>query len=61
MNTQWEERIRTCESLPALPPAAVRVLELAQQEDIGLDDLAHAISTDPALSASLLRSVNSTF
>lgn len=48
------------EDLPSLPGAALEVLSLCRAEDTTLDDLAAAISRDPALAARLLRFANST-
>lgn len=61
MNYELEERIRRCETLPSLPAAAIRVLELSQQEDVSLDQLADAIQLDPALCSTVLRTINSSF
>ncbi len=47
------------ESLPSLPAVAVEILELTNRSDVGLDDLADAVMRDPALTASILRLVNS--
>jgi HD-like signal output (HDOD) protein/GGDEF domain-containing protein len=47
------------ENLPSLPGAALEVLALCRAEDTTLDDLAAAISRDPALTARLLRFANS--
>lgn len=47
------------ENLPSLPGAALEVLRLCRAEDTTLDDLARAISNDPALAARLLRFANS--
>lgn len=55
------EEILTCPALPTLPAIAVRVLELTQRDDVKLDELASAIQNDQALSAKVLRTVNSSF
>jgi diguanylate cyclase (GGDEF)-like protein len=55
------ERIRECPNLPSLPAIAVQVLELAQQPEVDLSDVARIISKDPALSGKILRTVNSSF
>ncbi|MGO9991606.1 MAG: HDOD domain-containing protein, partial [Steroidobacteraceae bacterium] len=46
---------------PSLPGVAIRVLELVKQENASLDAVAKLISADPALSAKVIRTVNSTF
>jgi two-component system, cell cycle response regulator len=47
------------DSLPSLPAVALEVLRLTAEEGTTLDDLADAISRDPALSAKLLKLSNS--
>lgn len=61
MNEQLLQRIRQCQNLPTLPAIAVQVLELAQQPDVDLSDVAKLISKDAALSGKILRTVNSSF
>lgn len=45
--------------LPTLAPIAIQVIEMADDEDVSLNQLANVISTDPGLAARLLRLVNS--
>ena len=45
----------------ALPDAAIKILELAGKDDIGLDLLSGLISKDPALTGRLLKIANSPF
>ena len=47
------------ENLPSLPAVAVEVLQLTQDEDCTIDDLAAVLGRDPALSAKLLKLANS--
>ena len=61
MNEQLVNRIRQCASLPSLPAIALQVLELAQQEQVDIAEIARIISKDPALSSKILRTVNSSF
>ncbi len=51
--------LRDADSLPSLPAVAVEVLRLTQDENSTLDDLAAALSRDPALAAKILRLSNS--
>jgi HD-like signal output (HDOD) protein len=51
--------ILNADDLPTLPTAAMEVLRICSEEDSTLDDLAQAISADPALAAKLLRYSNS--
>ena len=46
--------ILNADSLPSLPAVAMEVLRLTGEEGTTLDDLATAISRDPALAAKLL-------
>lgn len=61
MNDRLLERIRLCPSLPSLPAVAMRVLELSRKPNYNTNDVAKAISMDPALSSKILRTVNSSF
>lgn len=61
MNEQLIRRITQCPNLPSLPAVAVQVLELTQQADVNLAELARLISKDPALAGKILRTVNSSF
>src|SRR5687768_10445097 len=61
MNATLQARIRDTSSLPSLPAAALRVLQLTRDNDLSLDELAGTIASDPALSSRILRAVNSTF
>ena len=47
--------------LPSLPAVALEVIDLVQRPDVDVEDLARAIGNDPALSAKVLRTVNSSF
>jgi len=61
MNRELEDRIKSCTSLPTLPSAALRVLQLSANEKAEVSELAEVIGADPALSSSVLRAVNSSF
>lgn len=50
-----------CPNLPSLPAAAVQVLELAQDSDVRLKAMAEVIQNDPALTARILKTVNSSY
>ena len=56
-----EEFIETHDSVKALPEASLRILKLAQDPRSDLRPLLHLIQQDPALSARLMRAVNSAF
>jgi len=49
------------EKLPTLPGIAIRILEAVQNSEPDIDEISDIISTDPPLSAKVLRLVNSSF
>ncbi len=61
MHSQILEELTTSDSLPSLPGVAARILELTQDPDVKLDDLAEMIQNDQALAAKILRTVNSSY
>lgn len=48
-----------CNNLPTLPTVGVQVLTLTRNPDVSMDQIAKVIETDPALSAKVLKTVNS--
>ncbi len=54
-----EDRILGADSLPSLPAVAVKVLELTQNPNVSVVELAGVVQNDPALSAKLLKTANS--
>ena len=61
MNPDVLERILRCPTLPSLPMVAMRVLELTQDENVSVDELARTIQNDQAIAAKVLKTVNSSF
>ncbi len=53
--------ILNCPSLPSLPSIAVKLLELTSDPDVGMKEIAQLVSTDQALSAKVLKTVNSSY
>lgn len=51
--------ILQCPSLPSLPGIAVKVIEASKDPDIGLAEVSEIIRSDPALSAKILKTANS--
>ena len=51
--------LATADNLPSIPSVALQVLQLAKDDNAGIDEFADAISLDPALSAKLLKLSNS--
>ena len=48
-------------NLPTLPGIAIRILEAVQKKEPDIDEISDIISTDPPLSAKVLRLANSSF
>ncbi len=61
MNQRLLDKLREAADLPSLPAVALRVMDLTQNDDVTSQQVAEAISMDPALSAKVLRTVNSSF
>ena len=55
------EIMEAAEHLPTLPGIAARILEAVRKEDVSLKELAEILSTDPPLSATVLKIINSPF
>ncbi len=53
--------LRDCKELSSLPQVLVEVIRVTDQEDSSAEDIANVILKDPALSARILRVVNSPF
>lgn len=56
-----DEIIRGIDKLPTLPGIAIKILEAVQDKNSGLKELADILSTDPPLSAEVLRLINSPY
>lgn len=52
-------QVLACNNLPSLPMVGVQVLTLTRNPDVSMDQIAKVIENDPALSAKVLRTVNS--
>jgi len=61
MSTEVLERVCGLTDLPSLPAVALRVLQLTQAEDVSVGQIAEVVSQDPALTAKILKLVNSSF
>ncbi len=55
------EDVLACPNLPSLPAVAMRVLELARDDNAAIDDIAAVVQNDPALSAKILKTINSSY
>lgn len=59
MHADLERRLSFCGNLPSLPAIAIRIIELANDPEVHLNDVARVIAMDPALVAKLFRAANS--
>jgi diguanylate cyclase (GGDEF)-like protein len=55
------EKILSSALLPTLPQVAVRLLEIAKQEDSEIKEVIEAIKMDPAITAKILKAANSSY
>ncbi|WP_432799387.1 sensor domain-containing diguanylate cyclase [Poriferisphaera sp. WC338] len=61
MNQALLDRILRSPRLPSLPAIALEVIDLVQQQDVDITEIAETIQNDPALSSKILKTVNSSF
>ena len=56
-----EELLKQPKALPTVPELALYLIETFDKDDVNVHDIAHHISTDPVLTAKLLKQANSAF
>jgi diguanylate cyclase (GGDEF)-like protein len=61
MNESLLERVLKSPRLPSLPTIALDVIDLVQQKNVDIRQIADTIKMDPALSSKILKTVNSSF
>ena len=61
MATDFQTVVRSIGDLPPMPAVATKVLQLLQNPETNFSQLGEAISSDPAVSARLLKVANSAF
>ena len=61
MNTDFKSVVESIKDLPPMPAVAIKVLELLNDSDVNYEKLAEVISSDPAVSARMLKVANSAF
>ncbi len=54
-----KNRLKACRSLPSVPAVAIKIMELCEQDDIGMPEVATVLARDPALAAKVLKVANS--
>jgi HD-like signal output (HDOD) protein len=59
MRADLEERLRFCRNLPTLPGVALRMIELGNDPQAAVGEIAKTIALDPALAIKLLKAANS--
>src|SRR5262245_6791812 len=61
MSAPTLEQVLSCPNLPSLPTVAVEVLALTAKSNADLNEISRVVQNDQALSAKILRTVNSSF
>ncbi|QDU33102.1 putative diguanylate cyclase YdaM [Poriferisphaera corsica] len=61
MNQTLLDQVIESPRLPSLPSIALEVIDLVQQPDVDIAQIADTIQNDPALSSKILKTVNSSF
>jgi diguanylate cyclase (GGDEF)-like protein len=56
-----QQRLKACRTLPSVPTVVVEILDLCEEEDVGVSEIAKVLARDPALSAKVLKVSNSAF
>ena len=54
-----EKKLKSCTNLPSLPAIALKIIDASKDPDISLHEVSEIISSDPAISAKLLKIANS--
>lgn len=61
MNSATLERVLAAPRIPSLPAVAMKVIELTEDPNVSLKDIAQTIQNDQGLAAKILKTVNSSF
>jgi putative nucleotidyltransferase with HDIG domain len=61
MNEELKKLVMTTGDLPPMPMVATKVIQLVESDRVNAEEIARAISSDPAVSARLLKISNSVF
>lgn len=59
IDPRFRDRIHAARSLPSPPVIAARLIEIAEDPNVGIGDIVQVLRTVPAMSARLLRLANS--
>ena len=60
-NTAFEEIIKKTDRLPTVPGIALKLLNAVLREQPDLNEITKLISSDPSISAEILRCINSPY
>jgi len=58
LDAELEARIRGCDQLPTLPAVAARIVEILNEDDFGLQDIAEVVADDAAVAVKLVSRAN---
>ena len=61
MNKELELMIMNASDLPTIPVVATKVMQLLESENASADEIARVVSSDPAVTARVLKISNSSF
>ncbi len=59
ISSKLRDELNSCMNLPSLPAVALKIINASKDPDISLHEVASIISSDPAISAKLLKIANS--
>lgn len=59
LTPELERALDSCTNLPSLPAVALKIIDASKDPDISLHEISSIISSDPAISAKLLKIANS--
>lgn len=59
LTPELEQALESCTNLPSLPAVALKIIDASRDPDISLHEVSTIISSDPAISAKLLKIANS--
>ena len=54
-----QRRLEACRTLPTVPAVALQILNLCQDEEVGIGKISRVLAGDPALCAEVLKFANS--
>jgi HD-like signal output (HDOD) protein len=60
-NIAFEEIIKNTDRLPTVPGVALKLLDAVRRDEPDLNEITKLISSDPSISAEILRCINSPY